>query len=75
MTSGNRQRRDGTSKRAQLTSGDHRGPKDKRGKPARVVQPDGGHKKAAAKRAWSDLFARIEEAKKREAQRKQRGGE
>lgn len=72
MTSGNRQRRDGTAKRAQLTSGDHGGPKDKRGKTPRVVQPDRQQKKAAAKKEWKVLFARLDEVKRREQERQKR---
>ncbi|MFE7614362.1 hypothetical protein [Streptomyces sp. NPDC057496] len=72
MTSGNRQRRDGSSKRVRLTSGDHGGPKDKKGKRPRVAQPDREQKKAAAKRAWQELFDRFREVKKREQDR-QRG--
>ncbi|WP_199825049.1 hypothetical protein [Streptomyces maremycinicus] len=75
MTSGNRQRRrDGAAKQAQLTSGDHSGPKDKRGKAPRVVQPDRGHRTAAAKREWKALFARLEEVKRRERERQKRSG-
>ncbi|MFD5014622.1 hypothetical protein [Streptomyces chartreusis] len=72
MTSGYRQRRDGSPKRVQLTSGDHGGPKDKKGKRPRVTQPDRAHKKAAASRAWKELFDRFSEVKKRE-QARQRG--
>ncbi|MEU6325658.1 hypothetical protein [Streptomyces sp. NPDC047009] len=73
MTSGERQRgRDGSPKRAQLTSGDHSGPKDKRGKAPRVVQPDRQQKKAAAKREWRSLFMRLEEVKRREQERQKR---
>ncbi|MGW2832074.1 hypothetical protein [Streptomyces sp. NPDC001286] len=75
MSSENRQRgRDGSPKRVQLTSGDHGGPKDKRGKAARVVQPDQQQKRAAAKREWQSLFARLEEIKRREQQRQKRSG-
>lgn len=75
MTSRNRQRRDGSPKRVQLTSGDHGGPKDKKGKRPRVTQPDRGQKKAAVSRAWKDLFDRLGEVKKREQarQRAKRG--
>ncbi|MFR9787964.1 hypothetical protein ACL07V_04685 [Streptomyces sp. MB22_4] len=69
-----RQRRDGSAKRVQLTSGDHAGPKDKRGKPARTMKPDLGHKKAAAKREWAALFERLDEIKRREAERQRRQG-
>ncbi|MFE2078014.1 hypothetical protein [Streptomyces misionensis] len=69
-----RQRRDGSAKRVQLTSGDHAGPKDKRGKPARTMAPDRGHKKAAAKREWKALFERLDEVKRREAERQRRQG-
>lgn len=39
MTSGGRQRRDGSSKRVQLTGGDHGGPKDKKSKGRRKTSP------------------------------------
>ncbi|MEF3117584.1 hypothetical protein [Streptomyces chrestomyceticus] len=71
MTSGNRQRPDGSSKRAQLTSGDHGGPKDKKGKRTRVMQPDRYHKKGAANRAWKELFDRFSAVKQREQARQQ----
>ncbi|MFH8753315.1 hypothetical protein ACH4GK_37410 [Streptomyces rimosus] len=71
MTSGNRQRRDGSPKRAHLTSGDHGGPNDKKGKRPRVTQPDREHKKAATKRAWKELFDRFTEVKRREQARQQ----
>lgn len=71
MTSGNRQRRDGSSKRVQLTSGDHGGPKDRKGRRPRVTQPDRGQKKAAVSRAWKELFDRLGEMKKREQSRQQ----
>lgn len=69
MTSGHRQRRDGSPKRVQLTSGDHGGPKDKKGKRPRVTQPDRGQKKAAISRAWKELFDRLGEVKEREQAR------
>ncbi|MFF5373000.1 hypothetical protein [Streptomyces sp. NPDC013187] len=69
MTSGNRQRRDGSSKRVQLTSGDHSGPKKKKGKRPRVAQPDRAQRKAAASRAWKELFDRFGEVKQREQAR------
>ncbi|MEU9402706.1 hypothetical protein [Streptomyces sp. SID4985] len=72
MTSDDRQRRDGSSKRARLTSGDHGGPKDKKGKRPRVTQPDRAHKKAAAGRAWKELFDRLGEVKRREQDRQRR---
>ncbi|MGP3990823.1 hypothetical protein [Streptomyces sp. 3N207] len=71
MTSGNRQRRDGSRKQVQLTSGDHGGPKEKKGKRPRVAQPDREQKKAAANRAWKELFDRFSEVKKREQARQQ----
>ncbi len=72
MTSGDRQRRDGAAKRVQLTSGDHSGPKDKRGRPARTMQPDRQQKKAAASKQWKALFARLDEVKRRDQERQQR---
>ena len=74
MTSGNRQRPDGSAKRAQLTSGDHSGPKDKRGKKPRTIPADPAHKKAAAKKEWKKLFARLEEMKRRQAERSRGAG-
>jgi len=76
MTSGDRQRsRDGAAKRVQLTSGDHGGPKDKRKKKGKtsVTQPPRQQKKAAVKRQWPALFARLEEVKQREKERQRRG--
>jgi hypothetical protein len=49
MTRGGRQRRDGSSKRVQLTSGDHGGPKDKKSKSARKPTVQGGKASRAAK--------------------------
>ncbi|MFF8729433.1 hypothetical protein ACF073_23465 [Streptomyces sp. NPDC015171] len=72
MNSGDRQRRDGSAKRAQLTSGDHAGPKDKRGRPARTMQPDRQQRKAAAGKQWKALFARLDEVKRREQERQRR---
>ncbi|EDY52624.1 conserved hypothetical protein [Streptomyces clavuligerus] len=72
MTSGNRQRRDGSSKRVQLTSGDHSGPRDKKGKRPRVAKVDRAQRKAATSRAWKELFDRLSEVKQRE-QARQRG--
>ncbi|MER5917959.1 hypothetical protein ABT124_48775 [Streptomyces sp. NPDC001982] len=49
MTSGGRQRRDGSSKRVQLTSGDHGGPKDgKKSKGRRKTSSLGGEASRAA---------------------------
>ncbi|MFE1987662.1 hypothetical protein [Streptomyces mirabilis] len=48
MTSGGRQRRDGSSKRVQLTSGDHGGPKDKKSKGRRKTSTPGGKASRAA---------------------------
>jgi len=73
-----RQRRDGSAKRVQLTSGDHSGPKGKKGKAPRVMPAPWEQKKAAAKKEWRALFARLAEVKEREAERQQRhagGGE
>ncbi|MEU3950070.1 hypothetical protein ACS0VI_29455 [Streptomyces sp. H28] len=69
MTSGNRQRRDGSAKRVQLTSGDHSGPKDKKAKKLRVSRPDRAQRKAATGRAWTELFDRLREVKEREQAR------
>ncbi|MFI1701462.1 hypothetical protein ACH419_36655 [Streptomyces bobili] len=49
MTSGKRQRRDGSSKRVQLTSGDHGGPKDKKSKGRRKVSGLNGKASRAAR--------------------------
>ncbi|MER5917209.1 hypothetical protein ABT124_44465 [Streptomyces sp. NPDC001982] len=48
MVRGGRQRRDGSSKRVQLTSGDHGGPKDKKSKGARKSTTEGGKASRAA---------------------------
>ncbi|MFD7608366.1 hypothetical protein ACFWAN_49850 [Streptomyces mirabilis] len=48
MTSGGRQRRDGSFKRVQLTSGDHGGPKDKKPKGRRKTSTPGGKASRAA---------------------------
>ncbi|MEU5255139.1 hypothetical protein [Streptomyces longwoodensis] len=48
MTSGGRQRQDGSSKRVQLTSGDHGGPKDKKSKGRRKTSLPGGKASRAA---------------------------
>ncbi|WP_217179858.1 hypothetical protein [Streptomyces sp. AC495_CC817] len=49
MTSGGRQRRDGSSKRVQLTSGDHGGPKDKKSKGRRKTSGLDGKASHAAR--------------------------
>ncbi|MEW2400337.1 hypothetical protein [Streptomyces sp. NPDC046862] len=49
MTSSGRQRRDGSAKRVQLTSGDHGGPKDKKSKRARKSTTLGGKASRAAR--------------------------
>lgn len=49
MTSGGRQRRDGSSKRVQLTSGDHGGPKDKKSKGRRKTSSLDGKASRAAR--------------------------
>lgn len=73
MTGDRRQRRDGSAKRVQLTSGDHGGPKEKRkGKKPKTAKPSMQHKKASAKKEWKALFARLAEVKKRDAERQQR---
>lgn len=69
MVKGERQRRDGTAKRVQLTSGDHAGPKDKKGRRARTAKPDPAQQRAAAAREWKRLFARLDEVRQREAER------
>lgn len=75
MTQGDRQRRDGTTKRVQLTSGDHSGPKDKKAKRARIQPVGQQQKKAAAAREWKSLFARLAEIKQRDAERQERRGQ
>ncbi|MGW5738947.1 MULTISPECIES: hypothetical protein [Streptomyces] len=72
MAMGDRQRRDGTAKRVQLTSGDHAGPKDKKGRKARTAKPGQAQQKAAAAREWKRLFARLDEVRKRDAERQRR---
>lgn len=72
MARGDRQRRDGTAKRVQLTSGDHGGPKDKKGRKPRETKPDQAQRKAAAAREWKRLFARLDEVQQRDAQRQER---
>ena len=69
MTSGDRQKRDGSAKRVQLTSGDHSGPKDTKAKRPRVGRPDRAQRKAATGRAWTELFDRLREVKQREQAR------
>ncbi|MBQ0975753.1 hypothetical protein KBZ00_32305 [Streptomyces sp. RK31] len=69
MTSGDRQKRDGSAKRVQLTSGDHSGPKDTKAKRPRVGRPDRAQRKAAASRAWVELFDRLREVRQREQAR------
>lgn len=49
MTSSGRQRRDGSAKRVQLTSGDHGGPKDKKPKGSRKSTALGGKTSRAAR--------------------------
>jgi hypothetical protein len=71
MAKGDRQRRDGTAKRVQLTSGDHAGPKDKKGRKPRVANPDQAQQKAAAAREWKKLFARLAEVRQRDTERQQ----
>ncbi|MFF0397424.1 hypothetical protein ACFYSJ_16945 [Streptomyces sp. NPDC005248] len=72
MAMGDRQRRDGTAKRVQLTSGDHGGPKDKKGRKPRTAKPDRAQQKAAAAREWKKLFARLDEVRQRDAERQVR---
>lgn len=62
-------RGDGSAKRVQLTSGDHSGPKGKKAKKPRVSRPDRAQRKAAASRAWTELFDRLREVKQREQAR------
>ncbi|OQD51944.1 hypothetical protein BM536_037065 [Streptomyces phaeoluteigriseus] len=56
MTSGGRQRRDGSSKRVQLTSGDHGGPKDKKPKGQRKTSSLGGEASRAARLCEVERF-------------------
>jgi hypothetical protein len=70
MTSSDRQRRDGSAKRVQLTSGDHSGPGGKRRKRTWVSRPDKAQRAAAAKREWAELFRRLDEMKKKGPRRK-----
>lgn len=73
MRGDRRQRRDGSAKRVQLTSGNHGGPKEKRkGKKTRVKPASWAQKKASAKKEWTALFARLAEVKKREQERQQK---
>ncbi|MET7608968.1 hypothetical protein [Streptomyces avermitilis] len=67
MTRGGRQRRDGSSKRVQLTSGDHGGPKDKKSKSARkpTVQGGGNASRAAKLREVERFREAIRAAEQR----------
>jgi hypothetical protein len=70
MTSGGRQRRDGSSKRVQLTSGDHGGPKDKKPKGQRKTSSLGGKASPAARLREVERFREsIRAAEQRRAAR------
>nr|WP_181411766.1 hypothetical protein [Streptomyces sp. FR1] len=70
MTSGGRQRRDGSSKRVQLTSGDHGGPKDKKSKGRRkTVSPGGQAARAAGLREVERFRKSIRATEQRRAAR------
>ncbi|MEV7871426.1 hypothetical protein AB0P17_36220 [Streptomyces sp. NPDC088124] len=70
MTSGGRQRRDGSSKRVQLTSGDHGGPKDKKPKGQRKTSSLGGKASRAARLREVERFrASIRAAEQRRTAR------
>ncbi|MGW3209006.1 hypothetical protein [Streptomyces sp. NPDC001135] len=72
MTSGRRQRRDGSSKRVQLTSGDHSGPKDKKskGRRAKTISPGGQAARAAGLREVERFRESIRAAEQRRAARR-----
>ncbi|MET9914908.1 hypothetical protein ABZZ74_51060 [Streptomyces sp. NPDC006476] len=69
MTSGRRQRRDGSPKRVQLTSGDHGGPKGKKskGRPAKTISPGGQAARAAVLREVERFRESIRAAEQRRA--------
>ncbi|BDM74869.1 hypothetical protein HEK616_83800 (plasmid) [Streptomyces nigrescens] len=70
MTSGGRQRRDGSSKRVQLTSGDHGGPKDKKSKGQRKTSSLGSKASRAARLREVERFrGSIRAAEQRRAAR------
>lgn len=70
MTSGGRQRRDGSSKRVQLTSGDHGGPKDKKSKGRRKTSSLGAKASSAARLREVERFREsIRAAEQRRAAR------
>ncbi|MEU1519945.1 hypothetical protein ABZ490_48880 [Streptomyces sp. NPDC005811] len=70
MTSGDRQRRDGSSKRVRLTSGDHGGPKDKKAKGRRkTIAPGGKGTRAAGLREVERFRESIRAAEQRRAAR------
>lgn len=72
MTSGRRQRRDGSSKRVQLTSGDHGGPKDKKskGRRSKTISPGGQAGRAAGLREIERFRESIRAAEQRRAARR-----
>ncbi|WP_107122144.1 hypothetical protein [Streptomyces sp. DSM 15324] len=70
MTSGDRQRRDGSSKRVRLTSGDHGGPKEKKAKGRRkTITPGGKGTRAAGLREVERFRESIRAAEQRRAAR------
>ncbi|MFI8242555.1 hypothetical protein ACIF83_35775 [Streptomyces sp. NPDC085866] len=73
MTGRRRQRRDGSSKRVQLTSGDHGGPKDKKskGRRAKTIRPGGQAARAAGLREVERFRESIRAAEQRRAARRE----
>ncbi len=69
MSRGGRQRRDGSSKRVQLTSGDHGGPKDKKPKGARKPTAQGDGSRAAKLREVERFREGIRAAEQRRTAR------
>ncbi|MFJ5035962.1 hypothetical protein ACIQB5_50220 [Streptomyces sp. NPDC088560] len=72
MTNGRRQRRDGSSKRVQLTSGDHGGPKDKKskGRRSKTISPGGQAARAAGLREIERFRESIRAAEQRRTARR-----
>ncbi|WP_329266833.1 hypothetical protein [Streptomyces sp. NBC_01451] len=69
MTSGGRQRRDGSAKRVQLTSGDHGGPKDKKKNRRKTTSPSGTAARAAVLREVNRFRQAIQDAEQRRTAR------
>ncbi|WP_143651085.1 hypothetical protein [Streptomyces phaeoluteigriseus] len=69
MTSGGRQRRDGSAKRVQMTSGDHGRPKDKKKTRRKTTSPSGTAARAAVLREVDRFRRAIQEAEQRRAAR------